>query len=72
MARHTKRLIRDACIAVLDDKSAKSEDKLKAITILYKMDLRRVKGKPRGKPFPKKNSGSSGMDRIAELTGALQ
>lgn len=72
MARHTKSLIRDACIAVLQDKSAKPEEILKAVTLLYKLEISRVKSKPRGKPFPKKNSGSSGIDRLAELTGALQ
>lgn len=73
MAKHTKRLIRDACIAVLDGKTAEPAEVLKAATLLYKMDLRRVKGKSRGKPFPKKNNGGSGsLDRLAELTGALQ
>jgi hypothetical protein len=72
LAKHTKRLIRDACIAVLDDKSAKPEEILKAVALLYKLEIRRVKGKPRGKPFPKKNSGGSGIDRISVLTGALQ
>lgn len=72
MAKHTKARIRAACIAVLDDTSAKSEEKLQAASLLYKLEIRRVKGKPRGKPFPKKNSKGSGIDRIAELTGALQ
>jgi len=51
----------------------KPEEALKAATLLYKLELSRVKGRPRGKPFPKKNSDSAGpLDRIAELTGALQ
>jgi hypothetical protein len=72
MAKNTKRLIRAACIAVLDGKTAEPAEVIKAATLLYKMELRRVKGKPRGKPFPKKNSQGSAVDRISELTGALQ
>jgi hypothetical protein len=72
MAKHTKRRIRDACIAVLESKTAEPPEVIKAATLLYKMELSRVKGKPRGKPFSKKNSGRSAIDRISELTGALQ
>ena len=72
MAKHTKRLIRDACIAVLEGKTAEPEEVIKAATLLYKMELRRVKGKPRGKPFAKKNRDANPLDRISELTGALQ
>ena len=72
LAKHTRRRIREACIAVLDDKSAKPEEKLKAVAMLYKLEISKVKYKPRGKPFPKKNSAGNGIDRISELTGALQ
>ena len=69
MAKHTKRLIRDTYRAILEDKASTPEVRIKAADHLWRIESQRVKCKPRGKPFPKKNSGGGNEpnDRIARL-----
>ena len=72
MARHTKRIIREGCIKIADAEDASPAETLKAITVLWKLESSRVKCKPRGKPFPKKNRGSDdARERLDRIISAV-
>jgi hypothetical protein len=68
MAASIKRTIRKTLMEIIQETTATPAERLEARTLLWKDLASAQKGKPRGRPFQKKNRDA--RDRLLELVRA--
>jgi hypothetical protein len=74
MSASNRSVIQKSCRSILGDQRITAAERLKATTILWRLEASAKKGKPRGRPFPKASAKRDGgtNQRLEEILATIQ